>query len=316
MIIAKYDRAAGTGMKTTVGSTAVAGGGSTVDLTPLTEKVASLESEVSQLRVQLARAEATLAGLDARFLSKFGDVSDGTYQLGAVYTDYIQSERYDDGVGFRVSGSATAAVEDKYNFIIKDVGWGRIPFTTITQNDMTVVTTNTDEDSDSLSSSFSIGETNAAGYVLLDFGAELTHERCFTTISKRVRYQVQHTQGDRINITDIRDADTDSNGYFILKFSKADNVTITVWFTWTYAFAKYGDVTSGTYRLYIRGTDYTNSRTDCFATTTKTTTVNSKGTDGARITSAGVQVTYDGGTTWTSIGGSSASFGNNHNLSL
>lgn len=326
MIIAKYNIAQGSGSNATVGSTAVAGGsgsGYSVDLTPITEKMAALEAEVSQLRNQLNKVNAAMAALDGKYLSKYGDRSEYTYALGAVYTEFLQSELYDNGVGYRISGNPTATVEDKYNLIVKDVGWGYAPWTTVRDSTVTVVDTATDEATAQLNAvSVSIGATNAAGFMLLDCGAQLTNERCFTLISKSVQYSVKVRRDGQQYLTEFVEAETDSNGNFILYFDKGENVSFTVRFKYTYSFKKIGTFTSGTYRLYIRGTDPSNSRTDCFAATTKTTTVNAsgvtvmQGTDGARITSGGVQVTNDGGTTWTSIGGSSASFGNNHDLSL
>lgn len=309
MIIAKYNIAPGIGSNATVGSTAVAGGsgsGYSVDLTPITEKVAALETEVSQLRNQLNKANAALASLDGKYLSKYGDRSEYTYALGAVYTEFLQSELYDNGVGYRISGNPTATVEDKYNLIVKDVGWGYAPWTTVQDSTVTVVNTPTDEDTAQLNAvNVSIGATNATGFMLLDCGAQLTNERCFTLISKSVQYSVKVMRNGQQYITDFVEAETDSNGNFILYFQKGENVSFNIRFKYTYSFKKYGNITSGTYRLYIRGTDPSNNRTGCFAATTKTTTVNAsgvtvmQGTDGARITSAGVQVTHDGGNTWS-----------------
>ena len=309
MIIAKYNIAPGSGSNATVGSTAVAGGsgsGYSVDLTPITEKVAALETEVSQLRNQLNKANAALASLDGKYLSKYGDRSEYTYALGAVYTEFLQSELYDNGVGYRISGNPTATVEDKYNLIVKDVGWGYAPWTTVQDSTVTVVNTPTDEDTAQLNAvNVSIGATNATGFLLLDCGAQLTNERCFTLISKSVQYSVKVMRNGQQYITDFVEAETDSNGNFILYFQKGENVSFNIRFKYTYSFKKYGNITSGTYRLYIRGTDPSNNRTGCFAATTKTTTVNAsgvtvmQGTDGARITSAGVQVTHDGGNTWS-----------------
>lgn len=308
MIIGKYDIAQGSGSNASVGSTAVAGGGgggASIDITPITDKIALLEAKVSQLETQLARVQATLSGLDSRFLSKFGDRSEYSYALGAVYTDFIQSEMYDNGVGYRVSGSPTAAIEDKYNLIIKDVGWARIPFNTIQQSEVTLVTTNTDEETDQLNvNNVSIGPTIASGYMLIDCGATLTQERCFTVVNKTVQYNVKKELNGRVSESGFKEAQTDSSGYFILKFDKADNISFDIRFRWTYAFRKYGDMTSGSYRLFIRGTDYADSETDCFAASVKTTTVNSSGItvmqslDGARLTSDGLETTTDGGVTW------------------
>ena len=309
MIIAKYNIAPGSGSNATVGSTAVAGGsgsGYSVDLTPITDKLAALETEVSQLRNQLNKANAALAALDGKYLSKYGDRSEYTYALGAVYTEFLQSELFGNGVGYRISGNPTATVEDKYNLIVKDVGWGYAPWTTVQDSTVTVVNTPTDEDTAQLNAvNVSIGATNATGFLLLDCGAQLTNERCFTLISKSVQYSVKVMRNGQQYITDFVEAETDSNGNFILYFQKGENVSFNIRFKYTYSFKKYGNITSGTYRLYIRGTDPSNSRTDCFAATTKTTTVNAsgvtvmQGTDGARITSAGVQVTHDGGNTWS-----------------
>lgn len=308
MIIAKYDRPTGSGAKASVGSTAVAGGGASasVDLGPLNEKVAALETKVSQLELQLSKIQGVLAGLDGRFLSRLGDRSEYSYAFGALYTDFIQSELYNNGVGFRVSGSPTATVEDKYNLIIKDVGWGTVPFNTVQQASASYVDHNTDEATDQLVMSYtSIGAANAAGYLLLDCGAELTNERCFTEIAKNVSYSVRLTVGGQSYVNPWRDAETDGNGRFILYFETADNVSISIRFKYTYAFRQYGNITSGTYRLYIRGTDPDNNRTDCYAAATKITTVNAGGVtvmtdnNGARLTSSGVQTTTDGGNTWT-----------------
>ena len=309
MIIAKYNIAPGSGSNATVGSTAVAGGsgsGYSVDLTPITDKLAALETEVSQLRNQLNKANAALAALDGKYLSKYGDRSEYTYALGAVYTEFLQSELFGNGVGYRISGNPTATVEDKYNLIVKDVGWGYAPWTTVQDSTVTVVNTPTDEDTAQLNAvNVSIGATNATGFLLLDCGAQLTNERCFTLISKSVQYSVKVMRNGQQYITDFVEAETDSNGNFILYFQKGENVSFNIRFKYTYSFKKYGNITSGTYRLYIRGTDPSNNRTGCFAATTKTTTVNAsgvtvmQGTDGARITSAGVQVTHDGGNTWS-----------------
>ena len=82
-------------------------------------------------------------------------------------------------------------------------------------------------------------------------------------------------------------------------------MSVSIWFDYTYAFSQYGNITSGTYRLYIRGTDPTNNQTDMFAASTKVATLNASGITvmngnvGARITSSGVQRTTDGGNTWT-----------------
>lgn len=306
MNIGKYDVAAGSGTKASAGSSAVAGSTPTVDLTPLTDKVAALEAEVSQLRLQLGKVNAVLAALDGKFLSKFGDRSDYAYYLGALYTDFLQSEMFDNGVGFRLSGNATATVDDKYNLIVKDVGWARVVFNTVQQDTASVVDHNTDEATAQLNASnISIGATSAAGYLLVDCGADLTNERCFTAISKVVEYQVRVTQGGQTFVQPYKEADTDSNGNYILCFERADNITVSIRFYYTYAFRQYGEITSGTYRLYIQGTDPSNNRTDCFAASLKSATLNASGVtvmdgdDGARITSSGVQVTHDGGTTWS-----------------
>lgn len=308
MIIAKYDRPTGSGAKASVGSTAVAGGGASasVDLGPLNEKVAALETKVSQLELQLSKIQGVLAGLDGRFLSRLGDRSEYSYAFGALYTDFIQSELYNNGVGFRVSGSPTATVEDKYNLIIKDVGWAEVVFNTIQQSSVQLVDSDTDEATDQLyQSNISIGSTNAPGYLLIDCGASLTNERCFTEIAKQVEYKVHETIGGQIYDSGWMEAETDSNGYFILYFSKADTVKFTISFKYTYAFRQYGNITSGTYRLYIQGTDPSNNKTDCFGTSLKTTTVNASGVtmlsgdNGVRLTSVGIQQTSDGGTTWS-----------------
>jgi hypothetical protein len=144
----------------------------------------------------------------------------------------------------------------------------------------------------------------ASGYVLIDCGAELTNERCFTTISKRVTYKVTRTIGGQSFVSQNIEAETDSNGNFILFFDKADAVTFTIRFTYTYVFRR-NDLTVGAYRLYIRGTDPSNNQTDCFGASVKTVTLNASGLTvlngliGKRITSNGVQTTSDGGTTWT-----------------
>jgi len=309
MIIGKYNIAPGSGSNAKTGATAVAGGGgggASVDLTPITDKIAALESKVSQLELQMSKVNAVLSALDSKFLSKFGDRSDYSYYLGALYTDYIQSDMFDGGVGFRVSGNATAAVEDKYNLIIKDVGWASVPFSTVQQSDATLVDNDTDEATSQLSiSSVSIGATLAAGYVLIDCGATLTNERCFTTISKSLIYRVSARTGQQIHVSGHMEAETDSNGNFILRFGKADDVSIEMDFRWAYSFRHIGDITSGTYRLYIQGTDPTNNKTDCFASSAKSTTINASGVtvmdggNGARITKNGVQRTSDGGTTWS-----------------
>lgn len=308
MIIAKYNITPGSGSNASVGSTAVAGGsgsGYSVDLTPITDKLAALESKVSQLELQLSRAQAVLAGLDSKYLSKYGDRSDYTYFLGALYTDYLQSEMFGNGVGFRLSGNATAAVDDKYNLIIRDVGWASIPFSPIRQDNVTVVDANTDEATAQLNAvGISIGATSAAGYLLIDCGATLNNERCFTVVSKSVEYTESSRIGNQIFVSEYREAAVDNNGNFILLFQKADEVRFTIRYRYTYAFRQYGSLTSGTYRLYIQGTDAANNKTDCFAAATKVTTVNSsgvtviQGNNGARITYNGLQVTTDGGSTW------------------
>ena len=309
MIIAKYNIPQGSGSNAVNGATAVAGGGgvgASVDLTPITDKIAALETAVSNLQLQLSKANAVLAGLDSRFLSKYGDRSEYSYALGALYTDFIQSERFGNGVGFRISGSATEAVEDKYNLIVKDLGWAQVAFNTVLQSDVTMVTNNTDEASAQLNANnVSIGATLASGYLLIQCGAILTNERCFTEVAKRVTYQVSSTIGNQTLVSEWREAETDSAGNFILEFGKADNVRFSIRFAYTFAFRKYGNITSGTYRLYIGGTDPDDNKTDCFAAAIKTTTVNAsgvtvmQGNDGTRITSSGVQHTTDGGTTWT-----------------
>lgn len=309
MIIAKYNIAPGTGSNASVGSTAVAGGGgggSNVDLTPITDKLAALETKVSTLELQLSRAQAALAGLDSKYLSKYGDNSIYSYVLGAIYTNFLQSEMYNNGVGFRLSGNPTATVDDKYNLIIRDVGWGTVQFNTIQQSEVTVVNANTDEATAQLNASrISIGATNAAGYLLLDCGATLTNERCFTVISKRLEYEATATRGGAVYPSGWKEAETDDNGNFILNFTKADNITFAVRFTYTYAFRKTDTLTSGTYRLYIQGTDPSNNQTDCFAATTKVTTINANGitvmngNNGKRLTASGLQTTSDGGVNWS-----------------
>lgn len=308
MIIAKYNIAQGSGSNASQGATAVsggAGGSASVDLTPITDKIATLESKVSNLELQLNKANIVLAGLDGRFLSKFGDRSEYSYALGALYTDFIQSELYWNGVGFRISGSPTAAVEDKYNLIIKDVGWARVAFNSIQQSEVTMVDSNTDGTTAQLNANVSIGATNAAGYILVDCGATLTNERCFSDVAKTVTYSVTRRIGNQIDVTGYQEAETDSAGNFILYFGKGDAISFSIRFEYTFAFRQYGNMTSGTYRLYIQGTDAGNSQTDIFGTTAKTTIVNASGVtvmqgdDGKRITSSGVQTTTDGGTTWT-----------------
>lgn len=308
MIIGKYDIAKGSGTNSSPGATAVAGGSGTavVDLTPITTKIAALESKVSYLELQLGLINAALRGLDGRFLSKFGDRSEYSYALGSLYTDFIQSEMFDNGVGFRVSGNATGAVEDKYNLIVKDVGWAQIPFNSVLQDSASFVDHNTDEATAQLNvSNVSIGATNASGFVLVDCGVQLTNERCFTTISKRVMYTVRAREGQAIHVDPEKEAQTDSNGNFILLFQKADNISIDIRFMWTYSFRQYGNISSGTFRLYVQGTDPSHNKTDCFAVSIKTTRVNASGVtimegdNGTRITSGGMQHTTDGGTTWS-----------------
>jgi hypothetical protein len=309
MNIAKYNIAPGSGSNARTGSTAVAGGGAAgagVDITPLTNKIAALESRIINLERQLERANTLLAGLDQRFLSKLGDRSIYSYFLGTVYTDGVQSEMYDNGVGYRIAGNATAQTENKYNLIMRDVGWARIPFSTVTQSDVTYVNNNTDEDTAQLNAlNISIGATQANGYLLVDCGVELTHDRCFTPIAKRVEYSTKVTIGQSVYIDEYREAEVDGNGNFIIMFQKADNITISIKYYYTYAFRKAGEVTWGTYRLYIRGTDPSNNQTDCFAAASKAATVNASGitvmdgNNGIRLTSGGIQTTADGGSTWT-----------------
>ena len=309
MKIGKYNIAPGSGSNASIGATAVAGGnggGSSVDLTPITDKIATLEAKVSQLELQLAKAQTILAGLDSKFLSKFGDRSDYSYYLGSLYTDFIQSEMFGNGVGFRLSGNATAAVDDKYNLIIKDVGWASIAFNTVRQNDASIVDSDTEQASAQLSAAnINIGETSAAGYLLIECGAELTSERCFTELMRRVKYSVRYRTGNQWFTGGYIDADADYNGRYILYFPKADEVILSIRFTYTYSFTNIGDTTSGTYRLYISGTDPDNNRTDCFAASLKVVTVNASGItvmngdNGKRLTSTGIQTTSDGGATWS-----------------
>jgi len=310
MIIGKYNIAPGSGSNASKGSTSVAGGGgvgASVDLTPLTDKIAVLEQKVSSLETQLSRVQSVLAGLDGRFLSKLGDRSEYSYALGALYTDFIQSELYTRGVGFRISGSPTAAVEDKYNLIVKDVGLTTVTWSTVQDADVTIVNTNTDEATAQLNTSsyVSIGAPATSGYLLLDCGATLTNERCFTTIAKKVIYSTRRIINNKLIITPYEEAETDSNGNFIIHFEAGgDSIGVSIHFTYTYSFRKYGNVTSGTYRLYIRGTDPSNNQTECFAAAVKSATLNASGVTvmqglkGARITCDGVQTTNDGGTTW------------------
>lgn len=308
MKIGKYNIAPGSGSNASIGATAVAGGnggGASVDLTPLTDKIAALESKVSQLELQLGKANAVLAGLDSRFLSKLGDRSDYSYYLGSIYTDFIQSGMFANGVGFKLSGNATAAEDDKYSLTIKDVGWAYVPFTTTQQSDASLVDTDTDQATAQLKTSdLSIGATAAAGFLLFDCGAALTNERCFTEITKSVEYLIKYRIGNQYFVGAYVEAEADSNGNYIAYFPAADEVSITVRFKYTYAFRHVGDTTSGTYRLYVRGTDYLHNRTDCFAASMKSATLNASGitvmngSNGARITSGGVQTTSDGGATW------------------
>lgn len=314
MNIAKYNIPAGAATKANVGTTAVEGGGYTVDLTPITDKVAALESKVSYLEMMFARMQAAFAGLDSKYLSKMGDRSDYSYYLGSVYTDFLQSEMYDNGVGYRMSGSPTAATEDKYNLIVKDYGWGEIPFSTVNQDTATYVDSDTDEATSHLVvNNIVIGQTTAPGYLLVDCGATLTSERCFTEISKKVTYTVHMTIGQATYVDTHTDTDTDSNGNFIIHFGKADNVKIDINFIYTYAFRHVGSMTSGTLRLYIRGTDPSNSKTNCFGEAVKVATLNAgaitvmKDEDGMRLTSGAIQETSDGGATWTDVSGGGGS---------
>lgn len=319
MNIAKYNVPAGAATKANVGTTAVAGGGYTVDLTPITEKIAALESKVSYLEIMLDRVQTAMAGLDSKFLSKLGDRSDYSYYLGALYTDFVQSEMYENGVGYRVSGSPTAATEDKYNLIVKDYGWGEVPFNTVNQDTATYVDTDTNEATSQLVvNNIVIGQTTAPGYLLVDCGATLTNERCFTEISKKVTYTARMTIGQGTYVDPHTETETDSNGNFIIHFGKADNVKIDINFIYTYAFRHVGSMTSGTLRLFIRGTDPSNSKTNCFGEAVKISTLNAgaitvmKDEDGMRMTSTGLQETDDGGETWTDVstgGGGSSSGG-------
>ena len=306
MIIGKYNISKGSATKRSPGSSAVAGSGSTVDLTPITDKVAALEAKVSQLELQLGKVNTILQGLDGRFLSKLGDRSDYSYHLGALYSDFLQSEMFANGVGFRMSGNATASVDDKYNLIIKDVGFGSVTWNTVQQDSASYVDHNTDEATAQLNvSNVSIGATSAEGFLLLDCGATLTNERCFTEIAKTVEYSVKSTKNHQIFIEPYKEAETDSSGNFIICFENADDISISIRFTYTYAFRQVADITSGTYRLYIQGTDPSNNKTDCFAAAAKSATLNASGVtvmegmNGTRITRGGVQHTTDGGTTWT-----------------
>lgn len=308
MIIGKYNIAKGASSNARTGSTAVAGGGTagtSVDITPLTNKIAALESRVSQLENQLTRANALLSGLDARFLSRLGDRSVYSYAFGALHTDHLSSEMFDNGAGFELSGNATDTVENKYNLVIKDVGWALVAFSTVMQSEATVVDTNTDSATAQLNATnINIGATSAAGYLLVDCGAQLTNERCFTMIGISVRYAVTSRIGNQHFVSDYMDAGEDGNGHYILSFPRADEVTISIRLRYTYAFSRYGDMTSGTYRLYVRGTDPSNNRTDCFAAASKSATVNASGftvmsgNNGMRLTSSGMQTTTDGGETW------------------
>jgi PDZ domain-containing secreted protein len=89
-----------------------------------------------------------------------------------------------------------------------------------------------------------------------------------------LEYEATATRGGAVHPSGWKEAETDDNGNFILNFTKADDITFAVRFTYTYAFRKTETLTSGTYRLYIQGTDPSNNQTDCFAATTKVTTIN------------------------------------------
>lgn len=305
MIIRKFNKAKGNSTKAIVGSTAVAGGGYTVDLTPITNKIADIESQTSGMQNAIAKCQAAIAALPERFLSRLGDQTDYSYWLGALYSDFLQSGRFDNGVGYRLSGSDTATTEDKYTFAIKDVGWSQIAFTTVNQSTAQSVTSDTDEASDTLTASVTLNNTAVAGYLLVDCGATLTSERCFTIVARSVEYDISVRTGNIIQVATNVEAQTDGAGRFIIYFDKADRVDITIHFTFVYAFRHVGTTTSGTYRLYIRGTDYANSKTDCYGTASKVATVTASGftvmsgDDGYRITSDGLEVTDDGGDTWT-----------------
>lgn len=304
MNIAKYDIPQSRGNSASTGTTAVAGATAGTDIGPITEKVAELEAELSQLRLQLTRVTSVLSGLDTRFLSKLGDRSDYSYTLGALYSDFIQSSEFQNGVGFRLSGNATAAVDEKYNLVFKDVGWSSVAYAT-TWGSAVMVDSDTDEATAQLSASrASIGPSYANGFILIEAGAELTNDRCFTPIATKVEYSLQLRVGQQIDVVPYVEASQDSNGRFIIRFYEADDVSIAIKLYYTFAFRKYGDMTSGTYRLYIRGTDYANGQTDCFATFTKVTTVNADGITvmnnqiGVKVSSDGIKRTTDGGSTW------------------
>jgi hypothetical protein len=124
------------------------------------------------------------------------------------------------------------------------------------------------------------------------------------TVGVMLCYRIKYRIGNQYFVGAYVEAEADSNGSYIAYFPAADEVSITVRFKYTYAFRHVGDTTSGTYRLYVRGTDYLHNRTDCFAASMKSATLNASGitvmngSNGARITSGGVQTTSDGGATW------------------
>ena len=140
-----------------------------------------------------------------------------------------------------------------------------------------------------------------AGYLLVDCGATLTSERCFTVVAKAVEYDLSVRNGNVIQVVTNVEAQTDGAGRFIIYFDKADRVDITIRFTFVYAFRHVGTTTSGTYRLYIRGTDYANSKTDCYGTASKVADLSGYAWgDGRWMKARDKQdLTDDGGDTWT-----------------
>lgn len=305
MIIKKYNTNRGSTASSGT-STIITGGGASVDLTPITEKISALETRCAILERYVSSLQSAMSQLGDKYLSKNGDVSEGSYTLGAVYTNFLQSRGFDNGIGVRLSGDDASAVDNKYNFIVKDLGVGQVNWATI-ESTPVIVDTPTTSGTDTFEATYTLTNIAHDGYLIFDCGYELTHSHCFNASIESVKYDITTEVGMAIYNNRNMEAYDESTGRYIVRITACDSATIKVKVKFAYAFSVVGDTTTGTYRIYVRGTDAVNETTDCFAGALKQTTTNASGvvvmngTTGIKLAADGIYSTTDGGNTWTSV---------------
>lgn len=312
MTIAKYNTSKGSNTyKTTVNNYV---GGVSVDTSGLEAQIAANTSSISQNRVNIYNLQNVINDIPNKYLKRTGDNSDYSYRFGTVYTDYLQSQNYNSGRGFKLVGSADSTANDKYFFKMIDLGNGYINFTTTTSDETEIVSYTTYKKMIlNKNNAFTITNSVSGASVIVQAGYNLTHSHNFTIISEKLQYKYYQSMSLQMTVPPSdtsddyvwTDAEEVSNGWQIPITSDGRQTTYVLRYIVEYS---YSDKTmTGAISLFIQGTDPNNNQTLFYGGSSRYTEMTStyvqciSGSSGCKMTSDGIYKSSDGGENWTKV---------------